>query len=160
MVAPPASGGHLPGLCFAGVLSVYPIMGRGPQQLDPFKAQLAMAVVGKNRHRHLLKVRRRHWNETAHACGISAGAEPWIQELLEKVEPVIQQVEASLPTGDSKNFWPFLKKTNLADTGDKAVNLVPSETAISSPIIFWPVLFWAEKLNPDVSPKTSNPINE
>lgn len=81
------------------VLSVYPIMGRGPQQLDPFKAQLAMAVVGKHRHRHLLKVRRRHWNETAHACGISAGAEPWIQELLEKVEPVIQQVEASLPTG-------------------------------------------------------------
>jgi len=58
-----------------------------------------MAVVGKNRHRHLLRVRRRHWNETAHACGISAGAEPWIQELLEKVEPVIQQVEVSLPTG-------------------------------------------------------------
>lgn len=81
------------------VLSVYPIMGRGPQQLDPFKAQLAMAVVGKNRHRQLLKVRRRHWNETAYACGISAGAEPWIQQLLEKVEPAIQQVETSLPTG-------------------------------------------------------------
>lgn len=81
------------------VLSVYPILGRGGQQLDPFKAQLAMAVIGKNRHRHLLRVRRRHWNETARACGIGAGAEPWISELLDRVEPAIGEVEALLPDG-------------------------------------------------------------
>lgn len=79
------------------VLSVYPILGHGPQQLDPHKAALAMSVVGKNRHRKLLNIRRRHWNETARACGVREGAEPWLQDLLEKVEPAIMSVAARLP---------------------------------------------------------------
>lgn len=79
------------------VLSVHPIMGRGPARIDPHKAQLAMAVVGKNRHRQLVRVRRRHWNETARACGVRAGAEPWIVELLDQVEPAIARAQALLP---------------------------------------------------------------
>ncbi|MCW4456137.1 type II toxin-antitoxin system HipA family toxin [Flavobacterium sp. MXW15] len=79
------------------VLSVYPILGRGPQQLSPFSAQLAMSVLGKNRHRRLQRIRRRHWNETARICGIAAGAEPWIGELLDKVEPAIASVQPTLP---------------------------------------------------------------
>lgn len=79
------------------VLSVYPIMGRGPRQLDPHRAELAMAVAVRNRHRRLRDIRRRHWNETARACGIAEGAEPWIAELLERVEPAIASVEAALP---------------------------------------------------------------
>jgi len=79
------------------VLSVYPIMGRGARQLDPHRAELAMAVAGKNRHRRLRDIRRRHWNETARACGIAEGAEPWIADLLERVEPAIATVQAQLP---------------------------------------------------------------
>lgn len=79
------------------VLSVYPILGRGPGKLDPHDAQLAMSVRGKNRHRQLLSIRRRHWNETARASGISVGAEPWIEELLVKVDTAIAQVETRLP---------------------------------------------------------------
>lgn len=79
------------------VLSVYPILGRGPGRLDPQEAQLAMSVRGKNRHRKLRAIRRRHWNETARKCGISAGAEPWIEELLSGVEPAIREVERLLP---------------------------------------------------------------
>ncbi|TFZ47902.1 type II toxin-antitoxin system HipA family toxin [Stenotrophomonas maltophilia] len=79
------------------VLSVHPILGRGPHQLDPRNAQLAMAVQGKNRHRRLHLVRRRHWNETARACGVTAGAEPWIEELIGAVEPAIEQVKRQLP---------------------------------------------------------------
>ncbi|KIS38259.1 serine/threonine-protein kinase HipA [Stenotrophomonas maltophilia WJ66] len=79
------------------VLSVYPILGRGPNQLDPRNAQLAMAVHGKNRHRKLHLVRRRHWNETARACGVADGAEPWIKTLIAAVEPAIQQVTRQLP---------------------------------------------------------------
>ena len=56
-----------------------------------------MAVAGNNRHRRLRDIRRRHWNETARACGIAKGAEPWIAELLERVEPAIASVEAELP---------------------------------------------------------------
>ena len=79
------------------VLSVYPILGRGPNHLDPHKAALAMSVAGKNRHRQLLHIRRRHWNDTARACGVAEGAEPWIEELLSRVEPVIHDVQARLP---------------------------------------------------------------
>ena len=79
------------------VLSVYPILGRGPGQLDLRNAALAMSVSGKNRHRHLTGIRRRHWNATARACGIAEGAEPWIAELLDRMEPAIAQVQARLP---------------------------------------------------------------
>lgn len=79
------------------VLSVYPILGRGPGKLDPRDAQLAMSLRGKNRHRQLVGIRRRHWNETARKCGIKLGAEPWIGELLAQVEPAIAQVEQLLP---------------------------------------------------------------
>ena len=80
------------------VLSVYPILGHGPQQLDPHKAVLAMSVVGKNKHRKLLNVRRHHWNETARACGVRHGAEPWLEDLLGRIEPAITSVAAQLPT--------------------------------------------------------------
>lgn len=81
------------------VLSVYPILGRGPGKLDPHDAQLAMSVRGKNRHRKLLTILRRHWNETARTAGIAAGAEPWIEELLAQVEPAIRHVGGMLPDG-------------------------------------------------------------
>lgn len=79
------------------VLSVYPILGRGPGQLEPRDAKLAMSINGRNRHRSLLDIRRRHWNETARVCGVSDGAEPWIETLLESVEPAIAQVTRQLP---------------------------------------------------------------
>lgn len=80
------------------VLSVYPILGRGPGQLDPRDAALAMSVAGKNRHRRITDIRRRHWNSTALACGIAGGAEPWIAELLDRVAPAIAEVQAQLPS--------------------------------------------------------------
>src|SRR5690606_40260809 len=79
------------------VLSVYPIMGRGPRQLDPRRAELAMAVSGSHRHRRLHTIRRRHWNETARACGTPDGGESWIAELLDRVEPAIASAERQLP---------------------------------------------------------------
>ena len=79
------------------VLSVYPILGRGPGRLDPRDAALAMSVAGKNRHRRIADIRRRHWNATARACGITDGAEPWIADLLDRVAPAIAEVRARLP---------------------------------------------------------------
>lgn len=81
------------------VLSVHPIMGRGTNRLDPQRAELAMAVAGNNPHRRLREIRRRHWNATARVCGIPDGAESWIEELLEGVEPAIASVERQLPDG-------------------------------------------------------------
>ncbi|HEY0334531.1 MAG TPA: type II toxin-antitoxin system HipA family toxin [Stenotrophomonas sp.] len=81
------------------VLSVYPILGRKPGQLEPRDAKLAMAIAGKNRHRRLVDIRRRHWNETARACGLRNGAEPFIDTLLARMEPAILQVQNKLPAG-------------------------------------------------------------
>ncbi len=81
------------------VLSVHPIMGPGANRLDPHRAELAMAVAGSNRYRRLRDIRRRHWNETARACGIPDGAESWIRELLDNVESAIASVERQLPRG-------------------------------------------------------------
>ncbi|MBB5866069.1 type II toxin-antitoxin system HipA family toxin [Xanthomonas sp. 3058] len=91
------SGGRFRMTPLYDVLSVYPILGRGAQQLDPHRAALAMAVAGKNRHRRLKDIRRRHWNDTARACGVRAGAEPWIEELLEQLESALDLVANTLP---------------------------------------------------------------
>jgi len=94
-----APGGRFRMTPIYDVLSVYPILGRGPGQLDPHDAALAMSVTGKNHHRRISDIRRRHWNATAHMCGIAEGAEPWIAEVLDRVEPVIAHVQAQLPHG-------------------------------------------------------------
>jgi len=108
------------------VLSVYPILGHGPQQLDPHKAALAMSVVGKNKHRKLSNIRRRHWNATARACGISAGAEPWIEELVGKVEPAIASVTAQLPADFPADVAQSIFD-GLRQAADRLRNMAPDQ---------------------------------
>ena len=79
------------------VLSAWPIMGNGKNQLAWKNAKLAMAVAGKNRHDHLATVMRRHFNTTAARCGWGENAEDIIGELLAKVEPAIEATAKQLP---------------------------------------------------------------
>lgn len=81
------------------VLSAWPIVGNGKQQLAWKNARLAMAVSGRNRHYHLASVMRRHFNATAARCGWGESAEDVIGELLSKVESAIDTVEGRLPEG-------------------------------------------------------------
>ncbi|HSV53952.1 MAG TPA: type II toxin-antitoxin system HipA family toxin, partial [Burkholderiaceae bacterium] len=43
------------------VLSAWPIIGNGPNQISPRRAKLAMALRGKNVHYHLHEIHTRHW---------------------------------------------------------------------------------------------------
>jgi serine/threonine-protein kinase HipA len=81
------------------VLSAWPIIGKGKNQLAWKNAKLAMAVSGKNRHYHLATVMRRHFNATAAKCGWGDNAEDIIGELLSRVEGAVESVAKQLPPG-------------------------------------------------------------
>jgi len=63
------------------VISAYPILGRGKNQLVPQKAKLAMAVSGKNKHYKWSDIQPRHWISTATQIGLKATAKEDILNL-------------------------------------------------------------------------------
>lgn len=80
------------------VLSAYPILGRGTNQLAPERARMAMAVSGQNRHYEWSRILRRHWISTARAYGIAEDvAQAMIDELVASTPAAIEKVTASLP---------------------------------------------------------------
>lgn len=79
------------------VLSAWPIIGNGKNQLAWRNAKLAMAVSGKNRHYELATIMRRHFNASAAKCGWGADAEDIMSELLARVEPAIDAVTRQMP---------------------------------------------------------------
>lgn len=81
------------------VLSAWPLIGNGKNQLAWKNAKLAMAVCGKNRHYHLSTIIRRHFNATAAKCGWGESAEDIIGELLARVEGAIDAAAMQLPQG-------------------------------------------------------------
>lgn len=81
------------------VLSIWPVVGGAAQQIPRQKAKMAMAVWAKNRHYKVNQIQRRHFNATAKECGFSQGAEPMIQEILERTQQILAKVQSSLPLG-------------------------------------------------------------
>jgi serine/threonine-protein kinase HipA len=79
------------------VLSAWPIIGNGKNQLAWRDAKLAMALSGKNRHYALATIMRRHFNATAMKCGWGENAEDIISELLNRVELAIAVVTRQMP---------------------------------------------------------------
>lgn len=81
------------------VVSIWPIVGDGPNQLRWHKSKLAMAVHGSSKHYLLKDVQRRHFSALASKCGYAGTAEPLIEELLQRVPAAIAEVGAKLPPG-------------------------------------------------------------
>lgn len=79
------------------VLSAYPMLGAGPNQINPHKISLAMAVRGKNPHWKMRDVLRRHWNEVARRHGVAESADALIAEIVRITPAVIARVGARLP---------------------------------------------------------------
>jgi serine/threonine-protein kinase HipA len=92
---------HRPGGLFGltplyDVLSAWPVIGRGANQLPIQDAKLAMAVSGRRRHYKILEIQTRHW----HALALRAGGSPlWnrMRELVESVSTVIERIQGKLP---------------------------------------------------------------
>jgi hypothetical protein len=78
------------------VLSMWPVIGSGANQLPLQDAKLAMAVAGKNRHYKLVDVQPRHWQALARRIG---GPELWdrMQSLVDAAPRTLDHID--LPRG-------------------------------------------------------------
>ncbi len=83
---------------FYDVLSAWPIIGRGPNQLDGRKARLALAVRSKNAHWKLAEIKARHWDAVARQAGLGDAA-ALLAEVAGQVASVIATVSRQLPRG-------------------------------------------------------------
>jgi serine/threonine-protein kinase HipA len=79
------------------VLSIWPVIGEGPNKISWHNARLAMAVRGKNKYYALKDIQRRHFNAMAIQCGLGETAEPLIMEILAATPDVIASVQRELP---------------------------------------------------------------
>jgi len=80
------------------VLSAFPIMGGGANQLAPQKARMAMAVRGTQNHYRMAQILRRHWLEQGRRVGLPGDeVEAIIADLKAVIEPAIAATAAQLP---------------------------------------------------------------
>jgi serine/threonine-protein kinase HipA len=80
------------------ILSAYPILGSGKNQLAPQKAKMAMAVTGKNRHYKWSEIQPRHWIATAKTIGLESTAAEDISRLVADTPAVIEKITRSVPS--------------------------------------------------------------
>jgi serine/threonine-protein kinase HipA len=83
---------------FYDVLSAWPIIGHGRNQLAWQKAELAMAVRSKNVHWKLKDIRPRHWQSVAREAGLGE-ADGLIAEVIAQVPAALRKVGDALPDG-------------------------------------------------------------
>jgi serine/threonine-protein kinase HipA len=80
------------------VISVWPVIGNGPNLVAWQEAKLAMAVRSKNVHYELARIQTRHWQGLAKRSG-AEGTWEAMQALVARVEPAIARVQVLLPAG-------------------------------------------------------------
>jgi serine/threonine-protein kinase HipA len=85
------------------VLSAWPIIGRGPNQLSYQRARLAMAARGQNTHYRLNEIDVRQWQGLAASCG--PGVWQRMTAMVERADEALQGVERRLPPGFPNNVW-------------------------------------------------------
>jgi serine/threonine-protein kinase HipA len=78
------------------VLSAWPVIGRGANQLQFPDAKLAMALDGGARHYRISEIQARHWHSLAQRTGV-AGLWDRMRTLVESAETVLGRVEGALP---------------------------------------------------------------
>jgi serine/threonine-protein kinase HipA len=78
------------------VMSIWPVEGNGPNQFSMFKAKMAMAVQGKNKHYHFKDIQRRHFNNMAVRLLNRTDAEDLMEELIKKTPIAIESVRDKL----------------------------------------------------------------
>lgn len=86
------------------ILSAWPYIGRGRNQLSWHKAGLAMALRSKNAHYHFKDIRPRHWHDLAMKNG---GPDVWkaMLELAADVEGALASIEQQLPHAFPAHTW-------------------------------------------------------
>lgn len=85
------------------VMSAFPVVDSGPNQLAARDLKLAMAVVGKRRHYQIFNIQRRHFHSTARKVGFGVDAEHVIEDLLQRTPQAIARVQGEIPSGFSQS---------------------------------------------------------
>jgi serine/threonine-protein kinase HipA len=85
------------------VVSAYPVLGNGPNQVSPHRVKLAMALRSANAHWRMRDILLRHWNEVGRRHGIEAssrqGVDGLIQDVIDQTPAVLAAVADKLPDG-------------------------------------------------------------
>jgi serine/threonine-protein kinase HipA len=95
------------------VLSAWPIIGIGPNQLSPRRAKLSMALRNKNAHYHLHEIQTRHWQALALQSGVP-DAFDHMMALVLLVPDALERVEAQLPTTFPRVVFNAIRRGMLA----------------------------------------------
>lgn len=82
------------------VLSLYPVLGHGPNLVPPQKVRMAMALRGKNAHWKMQEIQARHWHELAKRHGMApTGADSPYEQVIEQTPAAIAKVQDLLAQG-------------------------------------------------------------
>lgn len=85
------------------VVSAYPVLGSGPNQISPHRVKLAMALRSTKAHWRMQDILRRHWEEVGRRSGIVSerGQDvDWlIRDVIAKSPAALDAVAAKLPAG-------------------------------------------------------------
>jgi serine/threonine-protein kinase HipA len=89
------------------VLSAWPILGHQARQFPERDARMAMALHGKNKHRHLQAIQARHWQALVAQSGVNDVDALWIsmQAMAQTVGDTMQRVQRALPKDFPAQVW-------------------------------------------------------
>ena len=90
------------------VLSAWPIIGHGKNQLAIEKAKLAMSVRGKTARYRLKEITARHWQELAERAGVP-GLWRRIQSFVESAPAALERVEKQLPRAFPEHVYTTIR---------------------------------------------------
>lgn len=98
------------------ILSAWPYLGSGRNQINRKRAGLAMAVRSKNAHYVFQEIRARHWYELAIKNG---GPEAWgaMLGLVTRVDAALSTVESQLPNDFPVHTWATISTGMRVEAG-------------------------------------------
>jgi hypothetical protein len=91
------------------VLSAWPIIGHGKNQLPFEKAKFATALPGKRVHYRLREITARHWRELADHVGVT-DLWPRMQAFVESTAAALERVDRRLPQGFPERIFAAIQK--------------------------------------------------
>jgi serine/threonine-protein kinase HipA len=91
------------------VISAWPIIGKGKNQLSPERVKLAMAIHGKNAHYRIHEIAGRHWEGLAQSAAIP-GLWPRMNELVEAARKAVTEVSGELPDGFPEQVYEHIRR--------------------------------------------------
>ncbi|MFZ6643310.1 type II toxin-antitoxin system HipA family toxin [Undibacterium sp. TC4M20W] len=90
------------------ILSAWPVIGRGANQLQEKKIKMAMALRSKNAHFKMSEMHVRHWQGLAAQTGVVDGFAQ-MQRLVQHVPDALAQVEHELPVHFPEQIWSSIR---------------------------------------------------